>query len=124
MTETIIESYKAEMRDSVCPACLYFDADHESPGQCVHEISGQCSVFSHLDELVEVVSTVDSGSIDDYVEALRRRICANCAHQNGRGVCDLRDSRDPVPEWCTLDAHFNIIVGVIEEIQKASVLRS
>ena len=45
-------------------------------------------------------------------------MCAHCDHQDSHGVCNLRDSRAPVPNWCILDAYFNLIVGAVEVVQK------
>jgi hypothetical protein len=124
MTSIPIETYQDAIRDAVCGVCVSFAEDKQNPGRCMHENSGDCRVFAHLDELVEVVAGVDSGSIDAYCEALRRRVCSNCDHQNARGICDLRDSRDPVPTWCTLDTYFNIIVGTIEDVGKDRTAKS
>jgi hypothetical protein len=70
-----------------------------------------------LGEVVNVISGVDSHSIEAYTEALRREVCAKCDHQDERRICNLRDSRGPVPTWCILDAYFNLVVGAVEEVQ-------
>ena|ERR1041385_2831307 len=118
MANIPISEYRDAMRESVCGVCVSFSPDREYPGRCVYEDSKQCSLFAHLPEVVEVVSGVDSNSIEPYLTALRREVCANCSHQDKRGFCDLRDSRGPLPNWCVLDAYFNIIVGAVEEAQK------
>jgi hypothetical protein len=120
MIATEVEKYKDAMRDAVCGVCAYFAQDKQNPGRCIHENSGQCSLFAKLDEVVEVVSHVNSGSIEPYIEELRRNVCANCEHQNEQGICDVRDARGPVPEWCTLDAYFNLVVGAVEDVQRRS----
>ena len=115
-----VDDYKDAMREGICSLCVSFAADSRNPTRCVHEQSGQCSLFSHLPEVVDVVSKVDSGSIVPYLERLRLDVCANCKHQDKRGVCDIRDSRGPAPTWCALDAYFNLIVGVIEDVNERS----
>ena len=120
MSTISVEDYREAMRENICSVCVSFAADRENRARCVHETSGQCSLFSHLDEVVEAVSTVHSGSIEPYVSALRHEVCANCAHQNKQGVCDLRDSRGPVPIWCPLDTYFNLIVGTIEDLRASA----
>jgi len=121
MTQIPIEKYQDAMRHAICGMCVYFTEDKESPGRCIHENSGQCSLFAHLSDVVDVISKVDSDSIEAYAQALRQVVCAQCDHQDQRGICDLRDSRDPLPKWCTLDAYFNLIVGVVEEVQNKHV---
>ena len=118
MTPILIEDYQDAMRTAVCGMCVSFTEDRRCPGRCVHEDSGECSLFAHLGEVVEVVSGVDSDSIETYMEALRREVCAKCRHQDKRGICDLRDSRGPLPNWCTLDAYFNLVVGAVEDEQR------
>jgi hypothetical protein len=117
MSEIGIDEYKNAMREEVCSICVSFVADDKNPTRCIHEHSGQCSLFANLGGVVEAVSKVDSGSIVPYLEALRGTVCAKCSHQDARGVCDLRDNRGPVPIWCSLDAYFNIVVGAIEGLR-------
>jgi hypothetical protein len=117
MTPILIEEYQDEMRDTVCGVCMYFTKDSQNPGRCIHETSGQCSLFAHLDGVVDAISGVDSNSIAPYMEALRREVCAKCDHQDPQGICDLRDSRAPVPTWCTLNSYFNLVVGAVEIVQ-------
>jgi hypothetical protein len=118
MAPIALKEYKDAMRDAVCSVCAVFTRDPQTPDRCIHENSGQCSLFAHLPGVIDSVSSVKSGSIDPYVEELRRMVCAHCDHQNSRGVCELRDNRGPIPVWCVLDAYFNLIVGAIEEVQE------
>jgi hypothetical protein len=120
MSTISIEDYKNAMRENICGVCVSFAADHQNPARCIHETSGECSLFSHLDDVIETVSNVKSGSIEPYVAALRHRVCANCSHQNKDGVCDVRDSRGPIPLWCPLDTYFNLIVGTIEDLRAST----
>jgi hypothetical protein len=114
-----IEEYKDAMRSGICSVCVCFAKNRERPAQCVHEDSGQCTLFGHLGEVVQAISSVHSDSIEGYTEVLRREVCTKCDHQNERGICNLRNSRGPVPNWCILDAYFNVIVGVVEDVEKA-----
>jgi hypothetical protein len=118
MSAINIDEYREAMREEVCRICVSFAADSGNPTRCVHEHSGQCSLFAHLEEVVEAVSKVQSGSIVPYLEELRGRVCAKCAHQDVRSFCDIRDNRGPVPIWCSLDAYFNIVVGAIEGVRE------
>lgn len=117
MTAILIDEYQDAMREGVCNMCVSFAEDRANPGQCIHESSGECTLFAHLGAVVDACTGVDSGSIAGYTARLRERVCAKCDHQDARGVCDLRDGRAPVPKWCVLDAYFNLIVGAVEEVQ-------
>src|SRR5436309_15401179 len=100
MTPISIEEYKDAMREEICSGCVSFVDDEQDSTRCVHENSGQCTVFVHLDEVVDAISSVDSDCMEPYIEALRHKVCAKCDHQDKRGVCDLRDIRTPLPTWC------------------------
>ena len=114
-----IDEYRDAMRESICSMCVARLEDRKNPDRCVYEGSGQCSLFAHLPEVVEAVTSVSSDSMDAYTQSLRRRVCAHCDHQNAQGICNLRDNLGPMPSWCVLDAYFNLIVGVIEDVQAA-----
>jgi hypothetical protein len=118
MSSVALDEYKDAIRGEICTVCVSFNEDRQNPTRCVHESSGECSLFTNLGEVVDVVSNVTSGSIVPYLERLRLNVCANCEHQDPRGVCDLRDNRGPVPTWCALDAYFNLVVGTIESVQE------
>ena len=117
MTPIQLDEYKEEMRTDICSVCVSFSDDDGNPGRCIHENSGNCGLFAHLSEVVDVVSTVESDSIGPYAEALRGKVYANCENQDEQGFCRLRDNHDPVPDWCVLDSYFNLVVGAIERVQ-------
>ena len=118
MSAIAVEQYREAMRENICGICVSFTRNPTNSTRCVYEDSGQCSLFTHVDEVVETVSSVNSGSIEPYLTALRQRGCAHCDHQDKRGVCDLRDNKGPAPGWCALDAYFNLIVGTIEDLRR------
>ncbi len=119
MTPIQIDEYKEEMREAICRVCVSFINDDGKPGRCVHENSGNCALFAHLGEVVDVVSGVQSGSIGPYADVLRQKVCAKCETQDEQGFCRLRDNHDPVPDWCVLDSYFNLVVGAVERVQAA-----
>jgi len=118
MAAISLDEYKDAMRNAVCRTCVSFVEDRQNSTRCGYEKSGQCSLFAHLAEVVETISSTKSASIEPYTKALREALCAKCEHQDKRGVCSLRDSREPVPSWCVLDAYFNLVVGAVEDVQK------
>jgi hypothetical protein len=120
MPALTLDTYKDTMRENICAICVSFAPTRDNPTRCVHETSGDCSLFAHLPDVVHSISAVDSGSIEPYLTALRHNVCANCSHQNKDGVCDVRDNRGPVPVWCALDTYFNLIVGTIEDLHQVA----
>ena len=119
MTPIAIDRYKEAMREAICPMCVRFAEDIENATLCFHENSGECGLFKNLGKVTEVVSSVQSDSIEPYMEALRRDVCEQCTHQDANLVCSVRDSDEPTPTWCVLDAYINLIVGVTEQVQEA-----
>ncbi|NLX20041.1 MAG: hypothetical protein GXY55_00015 [Phycisphaerae bacterium] len=70
-------------------------------------------VFDHLDELVDVVASLQDYSTEPYMDKVRQVICTQClASPDGR--CVRRDAHA-----CGLDVYFPIIVGVIEQALRA-----
>src|SRR6188472_2195457 len=102
MSPISIDEYQGAVRDAVCNVCVCFKENQHNPGRCIHETSGQCSLFAHLGEVVDVMSSVQSNSMEAYTDALRAGVCTKCDHHDDRGVCNLRDSHGPLPTWCTL----------------------
>jgi hypothetical protein len=119
MTPITIDRYKEAMREAICPMCVRFADDSDNASLCVHETSGECGLFEHLEKVAGVVSSVQSDSIEPYMEALRREVCEHCRYQAENLVCSVRDSDEPTPTWCILDAYTNLIVGVTEQVQEA-----
>ena len=116
-----LDEYRRAMRRAICSRCVGFVKNKQNPARCVHENSGRCGLFAYLVEVVDSISSVHSNSIDPYMEVLRQRVCAKCAHQDKRGFCDVRDSRAPLPSWCVLDAYFNLVVGAVEDVQSSAM---
>ncbi|MBI4558403.1 MAG: hypothetical protein HY706_12550 [Candidatus Hydrogenedentes bacterium] len=126
MQAIAIEEYRDAMRDDVCNVCVIFTPHPANPRRCFHETTGKCGLFLHIDRVVEAVSNIHSDSIAPYLEELRRKVCGFCENQNADLVCRVRDSNEPVPSWCVLDAYLNLVVGAIERVQAehASAVKS
>ncbi len=71
-----------------------------------------CPIEMYLPRVVEVVESIESSRIEDYVAIVRDKVCASC-QQNEEGVCDLRLKAD-----CALDRYFMLVAEAIEEVQK------
>ena len=96
------------LRETVCAVCL----DRRDDGSC--DLSGgrTCALEAHLPRIIEIVQTVHSPRMDEYVEAIRQRICAVCEH-DAQGVCRARDDGA-----CALDAYLPLVVEAIEEAER------
>jgi hypothetical protein len=100
------ESYRQAVRWKVCAHCIDLGED----GRCTLTGDRQCGVELYLDKIVEVVHSIESTRIQDYVNALRERVCAQCKNQNPDGTCRVRRDLD-----CGLDRYFALVVEAIEE---------
>ncbi len=100
------------IRQRVCRKCI----DGDSKGGCRLPVDETCALDAFFPEIVETVSSVRSGSYQDYVDALRARVCSSCEHQFSNGFCAKRNSLE-----CALDRYFPIIIEVIEAVKISAV---
>lgn len=106
--------YLEAIRRRVCAVCL----DGRDDGSC--GLTGRvCAVESHLPQLVEALSSVESAHIEDYEAAMRARVCSSCRHQDPAGVCRLRDKGD-----CALDAYLMLVLDAVEEVNLRRAARA
>jgi len=102
------QEYWEALQARVCAKCL----DGDGKGACFIAQDRECAMKKYFPQILEAVNSMYSPSITPYVEQLRSRICAACAHQTPAGVCTLRNEVE-----CALDRYFPLIVQVIEEVQ-------
>ncbi|OGX03180.1 MAG: hypothetical protein A3G87_08800 [Omnitrophica bacterium RIFCSPLOWO2_12_FULL_50_11] len=100
------EPYRRAVRKKVCEHCVDFSEE----GRCALTGEYQCGVELYLEKIVDVVRSVHSPHVQDYVTRLRERVCAFCKNQNPDGACRLRSEAD-----CGLDRYFALVVEAIEE---------
>ena len=101
------EEYLEALEGAICKRCV----DGDGSGACL--VSGDaCAVKKYLPQILEVVGSTYSTSIDAYEAQLRSRVCGHCTYQSANGLCDLRNSVE-----CALDRYFPLIVQVVEETQ-------
>ena len=103
---TDLRRYREAIRKKVCERCIDLDEN----GHCTLTGDRQCGVEIYLDKIVAVVQSVHSEHIQDYMSALRERVCAFCKNQNPDGTCRLRSEAD-----CGLDRYFVLAVEAVEE---------
>ncbi len=98
------------IRQKVCRKCI----DGDGKGGCRLPIDDSCGLAKFFPEVVEVLSSVHSDSIRDYVDVLRGNICTHCEYQFANGVCKKRDALD-----CALDRYLPLIIDVIESVKRS-----
>ena len=101
-----LQSLEAALRRQVCSVCV----DRNVDGSCDLDAHHECVLFDRLPQVAKTILLVQSGTIGDYMSAIRENICAQCSHQRLDGSCDKREE-----VRCALDRYLPLIVDVIEE---------
>lgn len=105
-----MQAYLDAVRNNVCPVCLDAVMAGNQFVRCGLPAGRKCPVEIYLPQVVEVVESVDSWLMDDYVEALREKVCALCENSTGE-FCALRLQAD-----CALDRYFMLVADAIKEV--------
>lgn len=100
--------YWSAIQGRVCQKCI----DGDGSGGCRLPLDQSCPVLEFLPQIVQSVTNTRSDRYDDYVDALRKNVCARCKEQAPEGVCLRRNSVE-----CALDRYYGLILQVIEETQ-------
>jgi hypothetical protein len=108
LSQADLKNLEEALRTRICSVCV----DRSLEGICHLEVERQCALFDSFPQIVQAVSNVRSDLIEDYVAAIRKTICAGCAHQHADGFCRVRGE-----VRCVLDRYLLLIVQTIEEIQ-------
>lgn len=101
-----IDRYWQAVTERVCKECV----DGDGAGGCLLRQSESCGLRMHFPQLVQTVLSVQSDSLQPYIDALKSDICASCTNQTADGTCVLRSQLD-----CGLDRYFVMVVQAIEE---------
>ena len=104
--------YLEAIERRVCSVCI--DGIHEDVRKSVRcglPKDRTCPIERHLPQVIEVVESIDSPWMDDYVDALRGKVCSDC-EQTEAGICDFRLKAD-----CALDTYFMLVAEAIEEVR-------
>ena len=105
------QEYLDAIRSRVCPVCLDSVMHGNQFVRCGLPAGRTCPVEIYLPQVIEVVESVDSWLMEDYVSALRDKVCAFCANSEG-DFCALRVQAD-----CALDRYFALVVEAIDEVR-------
>ena len=80
-----IEKIRRAVHNKVCERCIELGAD----GNCTLTGDRRCGVELYLEQVVEVVRSVKSNKVEDYVRVLREKVCSHCKNQRHDGTCQL-----------------------------------
>ena len=68
------------VRNRICGVC----SDRKMDGTCGLEEPGQCALFRLFPQVAEAIQTTHSDNIEDYIGAIRRKVCTVCTAQDKR----------------------------------------
>ncbi len=102
------------VRNRICRVC----SDRKVDGTCGLEEPAGCALFRLFPQVAEAIQSTDSDDIQDYINAIRRNVCAVCVAQDSDGSCGLRQQVQ-----CALDAYLLLVVEAIEEATGRSFSR-
>lgn len=105
LTTSELQQLERKVKDLICPVCT----ERRPDGSC--ELTEQeCPITMHLPRLLDLVGSVHSDRMQDYVEKVRSDICSVCRTTlSPIGQCDYRQEGR-----CALDAYLLPIVEVID----------
>lgn len=104
-----MDKYLRAIRQNICSIC----ADSNELGRCNLTDDEICALEVYLPQIVEIVHSVDSQNMQDYIDALRKEICSECRTQDTDGYCYLREDVN-----CSLDRYFPLIIETIQKADK------
>lgn len=107
-----MQDYLDAIRRRVCSVCI--DGIFEREGEfvrCGLPADRTCPIERHLPRVIEVIESIESPWMEDYVELLRKKVCTEC-EQTVEGTCDFRLKAD-----CALDTYFMLVAEAIEEVR-------
>lgn len=101
------EAYVNALYEKVSTRCI----DRSATGECRPGRGFTCRLQMYLDQIVDAVERVQSDRIEDYVEAVREKICTICEYQNPDGTCLFRDTAE-----CDLHRYLPLVIEAVEEV--------
>jgi hypothetical protein len=109
-TNREMEDYMCEIRKTVCSRCI----DRPPGGPPCAPLGRDCAVEAFLPLIVKAVHySGNGGSMDPYIDNLRRQVCSQCTHQEPDGFCLLRAEKA-----CALDYLFPLVVQAVETVDQ------
>ena len=105
MKQSLVE-LEAIIRNRICNVCTAREAN----GDCGLDEPSGCALFRLFPQVAEAIQSVTSDDINQYLEAIRRKVCSVCTDQARDGSCEARQQVQ-----CALDAYLLLVVDAIEE---------
>ncbi len=99
--------YLSAIREAVCSICV----DSDEHGECTLTKNELCAVEYFLPRILEAVHSVENHDMDEYIEALREKVCKYCKTAESEESCHLREDVN-----CSLDRYFPLIVETILKV--------
>jgi hypothetical protein len=103
-----LQQYWQVIQEKICHRCI----DGDGEGNCRLPIGEECALKSFLPQIVMTIANVKSGSIDTYVNVLRRNVCILCDHQSPGMICKKRNDLE-----CALDRYYPLVVEIVETVR-------
>lgn len=105
MERSLVE-LESIVRNRICKVCT----DRTAEGACGLEEPSSCALFRLFPQVAQAIESVKSDDIQQYIDAIRRNVCAVCADQASDASCETRQE-----VRCALDAYLLLVVDAIEE---------
>jgi hypothetical protein len=94
------------LRKRICSACIESQPD----GSCGLPAQYPCTLFRHLDRVINLVASTSSDSMEVYRQRLREVVCSNCRLDLSSGGCGRPEDR-----ICPLDTCFPQVVRIVRK---------
>ncbi|MBI4418768.1 MAG: hypothetical protein HY563_08320 [Ignavibacteriales bacterium] len=110
-----METYWDLIQAKVCRKCM----DGDGRGNCRLPRTESCGLKESLPEVVRIARETQSGTYEDFVNALRAQVCSRCRYQLDDGTCPLRTTLE-----CALDRYSLLVLDVIDGTQASTFSRA
>lgn len=107
--ENLSPQYLTALHDRICEICT----ERTAEGTCGLPQDAVCPLEAYVVKIVDTVHSVSSNKMEDYVDALRKNVCAQCPNQSPGGTCPFRQNIN-----CVLNRYFSLVVDAIEEVDE------
>lgn len=110
-----LEELENIVRARICGIC----SDRKTDGTCGMEEPESCGLFRLFPQVAGAIQATQSDDIQDYIRAIREKVCSVCLEQANDGTCEVRRQ-----VRCALDAYLLLVVDAIEEATGKSFNRT
>ncbi|HTQ52809.1 MAG TPA: hypothetical protein VMI94_00020 [Bryobacteraceae bacterium] len=104
--ERSLSELEALVRNRICGVCT----DRKPDGTCGLDRPVECALFRLFPQVAEAIQSTHSDRMEDYIDAIRLKVCSVCQTQDQYGDCTARQEVQ-----CALDAYLLLVVEAIEE---------